>query len=139
MANGDAKAGRLFIIKIGDGGGPEVFTAIGGLKASSIKLGAEQIDVTDQASVDWRQLLSGYGIKQVTISGTGIYRNDTYEQLLRTKFLANLTWNYQLIDQDGHIWSGSFMIKDLEYKGDDKSPETYQFSLSSNGAVSYAN
>lgn len=137
MSAGSAKAGRLFKILIGDGAVSEAFTVIGGLKASSIKLGANLIDTTRMSSADWRELLTGYGERQVTISGQGIFTNDTYEQLLRTKFLNLTSWNYQLIDQDGNIWAGAFMIKDLEFKGSDKDAQTYSMTLENNGAVTF--
>lgn len=137
MSRGLAKAGRLFQLKMGDGATPENFTIIGGLKASSIKLSAGLIDTTDMASNDWKELLSGYGVRSVSISGSGIFKNDAEEALIRSKFLNNLTWNYQLVDADLNIIQGSFMIKDLEYKGSDKDAVTYQFSMESNGAVTY--
>lgn len=137
MSAGASKPGRLFLLQIGDGGGSEVFTTIGGIKAASIKLNAEQIDVTDMASNDWKELLANYGIRTVSISGSGVFKNDTFEQLIRTKFLALASWNYKLIDADSHYYQGAFMIKSLEYKGSDKDAETYSITLESNGAVTF--
>ncbi len=89
------------------------------------------------SSADWKEMLTGYGIKSFSIAGNGVFKNDTYEALLRTKMLANATWNYQIVDSDSHTYAGSFMIKTLEYKGSDKDAVTYSFALESNGAVTY--
>jgi TP901-1 family phage major tail protein len=137
MSVGVAKSGNSFLLKIGDGASPEVFSTIGGLQGVTVKIGTESIDVTNVGSSQWRQILDGAGVRHMTISGNGIFTNDTYEQLLRTKMLNNTLCNYEVIDVDGNYFKGSFKVKDLEYKGTYKDAMQYSVSLESAGVITY--
>ena len=51
--------GRAFLLKIGDGGGPETFDVVGGMRSTSLRINNETVDVTNKTSGGWRELLSG--------------------------------------------------------------------------------
>ena len=58
------QAGKDILLKIGDGGAPEVFTTVAGLRARTIALNARTVDVTDGDSAGrWRELLAGAGVR----------------------------------------------------------------------------
>jgi TP901-1 family phage major tail protein len=44
------QAGKDILLKIGDGGAPEGFTTVAGLRARTIALNARTVDVTDGAA-----------------------------------------------------------------------------------------
>lgn len=132
-----AKAGKDFLLKIGDGAGSEVFTTIGGLRSSSISLNNEAIDVTAQDSSQWTTLLDGAGIKKVTVSGSGIFEDTTSEQQMLTDHLAGTLRDFQLADGVG-VFAGKFKITKMERKGDYKGSQDWSMSLESSGAVTYA-
>ena len=54
-----AQRGKDLLIKLGDGGAPENFTTVAGLKATSLAFNATTVDITNADSADmWRELLT---------------------------------------------------------------------------------
>ena len=51
--------GSLFLLKVGDGGGPETFTTVGGMQATSFNINTASVDVTNKGSNGMRELLAG--------------------------------------------------------------------------------
>jgi len=45
-----AQMGRNLLVKIGDGGSPENFVTVAGLRATTLAFNAQSIDITDNAS-----------------------------------------------------------------------------------------
>ena len=71
-----AQKGKDILLKIGDGATPEVFTTVAGLRARTISLNAKSVDATDSDSTGrWRELLAGAGVRQASVSGSGILRD----------------------------------------------------------------
>ena len=132
-----AQAGKDFLIKIGDGGGPETFTTVGGLRASTMTINAEAIDVTNQGSSQWKTLLDGAGIKHLSLSGSGVFDNSSNFTTLRTKFLNQNLWNFQLSD-GVNTYTAAFKITKLERQGDYKNEQSYSISMESSGPVTIA-
>ena len=64
-----AQKGSLFLLKVGDGGGPEVFTTVGGLRTTSFNINNGTVDVTNKDSSGMRELLAGGGIQTMSLSG----------------------------------------------------------------------
>ena len=72
-----AQKGKALLLKLGDGGSPESFTTIAGLRAKSISFNAETVDIThSESSNEWRELLSGTGIKAASMSGSGVFKDE---------------------------------------------------------------
>ncbi len=82
-----AEKGRAFLLKIGDGGGPEAFTAVGGMRSTSLRINNELVDVTNKTSNGWRDILAGAGTRNVSLGGSGIFTDSTSEGLLQAKAL----------------------------------------------------
>ena len=67
-----AQRGKDLLLKIGDGGSPESFVTVAGLRARTISLNARTVDVTDGDSAGrWRELLAGAGVRSAAVSGQG--------------------------------------------------------------------
>lgn len=132
-----AKAGKDFLLSIGDGAGSEAFTVIGGLRSSSISLNNEAIDVTNQGSSQWTELLAGAGIKKVSISGSGIFESTSTETQMLTDHLAGTLRDFKLADGVG-TFAGAFKITKMERKGDYKGSQDWSISLEGSGAITYS-
>ncbi|HEU4550998.1 MAG TPA: phage major tail protein, TP901-1 family, partial [Rhizomicrobium sp.] len=92
-----AQRGRDLLIKIGDGGSPESFTSVAGLKATSLAFNAQTVDVTNADSAGmWRELLEG-GIKSASLSGSGVFKDAASDAALRQAFFDGTTMNYQVV------------------------------------------
>ena len=53
-----SQKGSLFLLKAGDGGGPETFATVGGLKTASFNINTASVDVTNMGSNGMRELLA---------------------------------------------------------------------------------
>lgn len=130
-----AKAGKDFLLQSDDGAGN--YTTFGGLRSSSMSLNNEAIDVTNHGSAEWKELLDGAGIKNVGLSGSGIFTNAANEQLARTRCLNGTLANYRITDGIG-TFTAKFKITKLERAGDYKGEQTWSMSFESSGAVTIA-
>ncbi len=130
--------GRDILLKIGDGGQPESFVTIGGLRAKTIALAADSVDATDSDSVEaWRELLSGAGVKSATVTGAGLFKDSASDALAREAFFAQRAANWQLILPDFGVLSGRFLISNLEYSGDYDAEARFSLTLASAGPVAF--
>lgn len=134
-----AEKGRAFLLKIGDGGGPEAFTAVGGMRSTSLRINNEMVDVTNKTSNGWRDILAGAGVRHVSLGGSGIFTDSTSEGLLQAKALASSVDNYEIVFESGDKFSGAFQVTSLEFAGDYNGERTYNIALESSGVVSFTN
>ncbi|MBL4802641.1 MAG: phage major tail protein, TP901-1 family [Emcibacter sp.] len=132
-----AEKGRAFLLRAGDGEAPEVFTTIGGMRATGFTLNAQTVDVTSKDSTGWRELLANAGMRSVAISGSGIFIDDVSQLDVQAKALASSIDNYQIAFESGATFEGNFQITSLEYSGEYNGERTYSLSLESSGAVTF--
>ncbi len=134
-----AEKGRAFLLKIGDGGSPETFDVVGGMRSTSLRINNEMVDVTNKTSGGWREILSGAGLRKISLSGSGIFTDSASETSLQAKALASSVDNYQVVFESGAKFSGAFQVTTLEYAGDYNGERTYSIALESSGVVSFSN
>lgn len=132
-----AQKGAELLIKVGDGGSPESFTTIGGLRSNEIQLNDEAVDTTNKDSSGNRELLANGGIHSMTISGSGVFTDAASEETLRTKMNATTFANYQFVIPDFGTYEGAFMVESLSYAGEYNGEVTYSVTLQSSGAITY--
>lgn len=132
-----AESGRGFLVKIGDGGLPETFVTVAGLRSTSLSINSEAVDITNKDSAGWRELLSGAGTRRVAVSGAGVFTDGAAEASLRSKALAGAIANYELVFENGDLFTGAFQVTTLDYSGDYNGERAYTLSLESTGAVSF--
>ncbi len=132
-----AESGRGFLVKIGDGATPEVFSTIAGMRATSLSLNSAPVDVTSKDSAGWRELLSGAGLRRMAISGAGVFTDSAAEATLRAQALAGTLANYEIVFANGDLFSGAFLVTTLDYSGDHNGERTYTIALESSGAISF--
>lgn len=131
--------GRLFIVKRGQGDGPpETFTTIGGMRSTGMSINNETVDVTDKGSAPWRELLAGAGLKSMSITLAGVFKNDAELKALQTRILASDgtdILNFKIQSDSGDTFTGAFQITSLERNGEHVGEEQYSISLESSGAI----
>ena len=134
-----AQAGKDMLLKIGDGGSPEAFTTVAGLRARTISLNARTVDVTDgDSSGRWRELLAGAGVKSAAVAGQGVFRDAASDARMREVFFSQAAATGRLIVPDFGQLEGPFLVSALEYAGEHDGEATFAISLASAGAVSFA-
>lgn len=110
-----------------------------GLRATRISLNAETVDTTTADSAGrWRELLAGAGVRSAAITGSGIFKDAASDAAMRERFFAGELISAQIIVPDFGVISGSFQITALEYAGEHDGEATFEISLASAGAISFA-
>tara|TARA_Y100000361_G_C11155922_1_gene344128 strand:- start:2161 stop:2568 length:408 start_codon:yes stop_codon:yes gene_type:complete len=133
-----AQKGSALLLKIGNGGSPETFTTVGGLRSTEISLSDETVDVTNKDSSGNRTLLADAGIASVSISGSGVFTDAASETALKNAWNSATLSNYQVIIPDFGTYEGAFQVTALSYAGEFNGEVTYSVTLESSGAISFS-
>jgi TP901-1 family phage major tail protein len=130
-----AEKGSAFLLKIGNGGSPPAWTTVAGLRTTQLSVNGETVVVTSKDSGGWRELLSGAGVRSVSVSGAGVFTGSAAEARLRSNALAGILDDYRLSFESGETMTGRFLVTRLDYAGDCNGERSYTLSLESSGAV----
>lgn len=131
-----AQKGRDVLIKVDDGASN--FNTIGGLRSRAVSINSETVDVTDGDSTNqWRELLEGAGIKNATITGSGIFKDSASEEDVRGYAFAGTIANYQFIIPSFGTIEGPFQVTSLDYAGEYNGEATYSMTFESAGALTW--
>ena len=131
-----AQKGKDLLLKMHDGTG---FITVAGLRSRKIAFNAETVDVTHAESAGrWRELLEGAGIKRASISGRGLFRDAASDALVRQAFFDGVVKSCQVIVPDFGTLEGLFQIVAFEFAGEHNGEVTFELSLESAGALSFA-
>jgi len=130
--------GRDVLIKIGNGGDPETFATVAGIRAKSISLNARTVDGTSGESASaWRELIVGAGVKSMSVSGAGVFKDASSDALIQQSFFAQAARNFQLVIPDFGVLEGAFLVEALDYSGDHDGEAAFAITLASAGVVSF--
>jgi TP901-1 family phage major tail protein len=128
--------GRDVLISIGDGGTPEAFFAVAGIRAKTISLTAGLVEATTAQSPNaWREVISGAGVKRAEIAGNGVFKDSISDALMRAAYFAGVGSNFQMTIPDFGILTGPFVITELSYGGAHDDEATFSIRLASAGQV----
>ena len=130
-----AEKGSAFLLKVGDGGTPPVYATVAGMRTTQMSVNGEAVNVTSKASGGWRELLSGAGVRSVSVAASGIFTGSAAETRIKANALAGLIDDYELSFESGETMRGRFLITRLDYAGDHNGERTYALNLESSGAV----
>jgi TP901-1 family phage major tail protein len=133
-----AQKGSAMLMKVGNGGSPETFTTIAGLRSTNLTVNNESVDVTNKDSSGKRTYLAGAGIQSVSVSGSGVFTDGASETTVKTNALADSQDNYQFLVPDFGTFTGAFQITSLDYAGEFNGEVTYSISFESAGAITFA-
>src|SRR4028119_189154 len=130
-----AEKGSAFLLKIGNGGNPPLFATVAGMRTTQMSVNGEAVNVTSKDSGSWRELLSGAGVRSVSVAASGIFTGSAQEARLKTNAIGGLLDDYELSFESGERMRGRFLVTRLDYAGDYNGERTYALSLESSGAV----
>ena len=130
-----AEKGSAFLLKVGDGGEPPVYSTVAGMRTTQLSINGEPVVITNKDSGGWRELLTGAGVRSVSVSGAGIFTGSVAETRLKKNALAGSLDDYELSFESGERMQGSFLIARLDYAGDFNGERNYTLALESSGAV----
>jgi TP901-1 family phage major tail protein len=131
----NAEKGSAFLLKVGDGGDPVGFTTVAGLRTTQMTVNGAMVEITSKDSGGWRQLLSGAGVRSVSVSGAGVFTGSAAEARVKGNALSGTLDDYRLSFESGETITGRFLVTRLDYAGDYNGERSYTLSLESSGAV----
>ena len=129
-----AQLGRDFKIYLGSGG---TKTLICGFRSNSLSINNESVDVTDKCAAPYRTLLSGAGIRTMSISGEGFADTSASAKTLQQNAIDDTIAQYTLQNGVGETFVGFFQVTSFERAGDYNTEQTFSVSLESSGQITY--
>ncbi|MBG0810586.1 phage major tail protein, TP901-1 family [Methylosinus sp. H3A] len=131
-----AQKGKDLLLKLDDGSG--TFISVAGLRTRRLSFNAETVDVTDAESAGrWRELLDGAGVKRASLAGTGIFKDQASDALIRQLFFDGLLRDWRIVVPDFGVMAGAFQITSLDYRGEHNAEMTFDIALESASAISF--
>jgi TP901-1 family phage major tail protein len=130
-----AEKGSAFLLKVGDGGDPPGFSTVAGLRTTQLSVNGEAVVITSKDSAGWRELLSGAGVRSVSVSGAGVFTGSAAEARVKANALSGVLDDYRLAFESGATMTGRFLVTRLDYAGDFNGERSYTLSLESSGSV----
>ncbi len=130
-----SEKGSAFLLKVGDGATPPAYTTLAGLRTTQLSIAADTVVITNKGSGGWRELLSGAGVRAVSLSGAGVFSGSAAEARVKASALAGTLDDYQVSFESGERLTGRFLITRLDYAGDFNGERSYTVALESSGAV----
>lgn len=133
-----AQKGKDLLLKL-DGDGLGTFVTVAGLRAKTFSVNAETVDATHAESVGrWRELLEGAGVKRARLTGSGIFRDQSSDALVRAYAFDGTIRAWEIVIPDFGTITGLFQIASLEYAGRHDGEVTFDIALESAGPLTFA-
>lgn len=130
-----AEKGSAFLLKLSSGGAAPVYATVAGLKTTQMSIAGDAVVITNKGSGGWRELLSGAGVRQVSVAASGIFTGSAAENQLQSLALSGDLADYELSFESGAKMRGRFLVSRLEYAGDYNGERNYTLALESSGQV----
>jgi TP901-1 family phage major tail protein len=130
-----AERGSAFLLKIGDAATPPNYSTVAGLKTTQLTVNGAAVEITNKGSGGWRELLTGAGVRSVSVAASGIFTGSAAEIQVRSLALSGSIASYQLTFESGEQMLGQFLVTRLEYAGDFNGERNYTLTLESSGEV----
>ena len=130
-----AERGSAFLLKIGDGSATPTFSTVAGLKTTQLSINGNAVEITNKGSGGWRELLSGAGVRSVSVAASGIFTGSAAETQVKSLALSGALESYQLSFESGEQMQGEFLVTRLENAGDFNGERNYTIALESSGEV----
>jgi len=130
-----AEKGSAFLLKVGNGANPPVFGTVAGMRTTQMSVNGEAVNVTSKDSGGWRELLSGAGVRSVSVAASGIFTGSAAEVRVKGNALSGSLDDYELSFESGERLRGRFLVTRLDYAGDYNGERNYSLSLESSGQV----
>lgn len=130
-----AQKGKDLLLKVENGAG---YLTVAGLRTKRLSFNAQTVDVTDAESAGrWRELLGGAGVQRASVSGSGLFKDQTSDGIVRSAFFAAIILDWQLVIPDFGTVTGPFQIASLDYSGAHDGELLFELSLESAGVLAF--
>ncbi len=132
-----AQPGRNLLLKVRNSLTSQ-FETIGGLRARSLDLAQESVNITHGDSTGrWRELMGEAGLRHGKISGSGLFRDATSDARVRALFFDGTVNAWQIVIPDFGTIEGPFLVTNLDYAGRHDDAVTFQMTLEAAGVLTF--
>lgn len=130
-----ASIGRDLVIK--DASSSPAVT-VAGVRTRGVNINAEPVDVTDDDSSGWRELLDEPGQKQVDLSLSGVTDDDTWRAKMMTSNSSQTHEDMEITYPDSGTLTGKFFIASYNETGEYNGAVTFEMELQSSGTITFS-
>lgn len=109
-------------------------TLFAGVRTKSFSIANTPVDITSDDDGLWRNLLNEMGSKEVTISVSGVHKNDI---AINTALAAAPADSYTLEAPNWGVLSGNFFLANYSMTGEYQGAVTFEAELQNQGAVTF--
>ncbi|MBI1188317.1 MAG: phage major tail protein, TP901-1 family [Alphaproteobacteria bacterium] len=129
-----AQKGREVLIRLDIA---STLTTIGGMRQKSMSLNDSQVDVTDSDSAGrWRELLAAAGVKSMSLSGSGVFKDSAAEIALLGHWNAGTHPTMAFFIPEIGTFQGPFAVN-LQYQGQHDGEVQFSASFDSAGEIAF--
>lgn len=132
-----AQKGLEMLLKV-DSDGAGTYQTLGGIQTNGLTLDKETVDITSQDEVDrYRKLIAGAGVKSMSISGSGVFKDDAAIETARSYYANDTLRNWRITIPSFYDITANFAVSRLEFSGAHNGEVTFSISLDSSGPIAW--
>ena len=132
-----SQKGRDLLLKIGNGGSPETFSAIGAARAVEMALNNQPADATTMDGQGLQSLQGDAGLQTLHLKLDGLFKDAASEETLRAAAFARSANNYELWFPNGDKYAAAFVVQDYRRGGSFDGLETFSLTLARSGSGAF--
>lgn len=129
--------GRNAVIRIGDGGSPATYTAVGGFRTKRLAINSTEVDGTNQGSQAWRELVENAGINSLNVSGDGVFTDSAAEGTVLNRILNRNQEDFQIVFPGLGTFEGMFQVTSYEVSAAHDGTVTFSFEMASAQVITF--
>jgi predicted secreted protein len=134
MSGTTAYKGRSATMQVSSNGG-STFTTIGGVRTKNATVNNNPVDITNDGSNGFQELLADGGTQSVEISVDGVFVDDAaFTTLQTTADDRTLIW-YKLSFGGAGVITSKFAVRSFQLTGAHDGAQTFSATLSSSGTI----
>jgi predicted secreted protein len=132
-----SQKGRDLRLKIGDGGDPEIFTAIGAARGVMMAVVNHPADATEMGGGGAEALAGAGGVQAMRVRLDGVFRDTGAEELLRAAAFGRAAANFEIGFPNGDVYAASFVVEEYARGGSHEGVEDFSVTLRRSGGGTF--
>lgn len=130
------QTGQDLLLRLSDGGQPEQFVTVAGIRSRELVLTARPVDATSADSPGgWRELLVAASQRAARIEGRGIFRDSASDARVRVAFFSGQPARWQVVVPGQGRLTGPMQMTSLSWSGPQDGVASFSVTLESAGAL----
>ncbi len=129
--------GRDLLLKVGNGGTPEVFTTVGAARTLSMTIDNRAVDVTAMDAGGLQALNAQAGLQGMQVVLQGLFKDSASEEMLRAAAFSRAVGNYELVFPNADKYAAAFVVENYTRSGAHDGLETFTVTLRRSGGGTF--